>query len=33
MKKLAKASLNQILYIIYRICRAYVIWYQEESDS
>lgn len=33
MKRLAKVSINKILYIIYRICRAYVIWYQEgDSD-
>lgn len=31
MKKLATASINQILYWIYQICRAFVIWYQEAN--
>lgn len=33
MKKLAKVSINQVLYIIYKICRAYVIWYQEDKET
>lgn len=33
MKKLATASLNQVLYIVYQICRAYVIWYQSRNDE
>lgn len=33
MKKLVAASLNQVLYIVYQICRAYVIWYQSRNDE
>lgn len=33
MKKLAVSSINQILYWIYQICRAFVIWYQSRNDE
>lgn len=33
MKKIAVASINQVLYIIYQICRAFVIWYQSRNDE
>lgn len=32
MKKIAAASINQVLYWIYQICRAFVIWYQSKDD-
>ena len=31
--RLAKASLNTILYVIYKICKAYVIWYGLEDEK
>lgn len=30
--RFAKASLNTILYVIYKICRAFVIWYEMEDE-
>lgn len=30
--KVVKASVNQVLYWIYRICRAYVIWYELDEE-
>lgn len=31
MKKLCKVSIEKILYIVYKICRAYIIWYQKDK--
>lgn len=31
MKAMAAATLNQIFWIIYRICRAYVVWYEMDD--
>lgn len=31
IKFAAKASLETILYVIYKICRAFIIWYQEDK--
>lgn len=31
IKIVAKVSLNTILYVIYYICRAFIIWYQEDK--
>lgn len=33
MIKLCRVTINQVLYILYTICRAYVIWYQETDGS
>lgn len=33
MKKLAVASINQVIYWIYQICRAFVIWYNSREDE
>lgn len=31
MKKVTTATINQVLYWIYKICRAFIIWYQEDK--
>lgn len=31
IKTAAKVSLETILYVIYKICRAFIIWYQEDK--
>lgn len=33
MKKIYAASINQVLYWIYQICRAFVIWYQSRGED
>lgn len=36
MKKIsavAKFGINEILYIIYRICRAFIIWFEEDDKK
>lgn len=32
VKVAAQVTINQILYIIYRICRAFIIWYMEDEQ-
>lgn len=32
MKKLMSKVSNEILYILFRICRLYVIWYMNEES-
>lgn len=31
--KLAKVTINHVLYVIYKICKAYIIWYQEDQKD
>lgn len=33
MKKLTRITIEQILYIVYKICRAFIIWYHEKDDA
>lgn len=33
MKKLAKITVSEILFIIYRICRAFTIWYEMDEKK
>lgn len=31
IKAIAKFGLNEILYIVYQVCKAFVAWYQNEK--